>query len=59
MGDQVSYAQIFILDPTDNIQFALECNIKACPAVAFFWEGKQVTVQRNGWDEDTKCKWNY
>jgi len=56
MGDSVPYAQIFILDDSDN-QLALECNIKVFPAVAFFWEGKQATIQRNGWDEDNKRKY--
>ncbi|KAF0984674.1 hypothetical protein FDP41_000573 [Naegleria fowleri] len=54
MGDSVTYTQIFILDPFENSQFASECGIKTSPAVVLFWDGKPVSIQRNGWDEDTK-----
>lgn len=47
---------LFIVDANKIYNIAAELGVISTPAIVVFFKGNPVRIQRQGWEEDLKCK---
>ena len=55
MGRDVEgFAQVFVIEANTEQDRCWELGVVSTPALLFFWDAQQVTVQRPDWGDDVK-----
>ena len=53
-GEVQGFAQLLLIDMSEERNHAWECGIVTTPALTFHWDGEPVLITRPDWEDDYK-----
>lgn len=53
-GDVQGFAQLFLVDASEERDHTWEAGVVTTPALTFYWDGEPVLVTRPDWEDDYK-----